>query len=284
MGSFQRLCFESILALKGRPLNGGLAIDQRHELGAGRLLGFKDPPKGAGDRRAARFSHAANGHARMFGLDHNGDAAVVQMFLHHVGDGLRHPLLDLRSPRNLLDDPCELTQPGDFAGRDIGDMGDSIKWKQMVFAHAGESNVANQYHFVVRFGKDDIEVPGRIEEEPAKHLLVHFSDAARGVDKPRAIGIFADGDQDLSNRLANRLVVDLMNSVFLGHCDSNWGGVGLRVRVFAEFMIQRGLKPASNFRGRQVHFLVATILASTVAKQNRSGACLEGQARCCRKR
>jgi hypothetical protein len=42
---------------------------------------------------------------------------------------------------------------------------------------------------------------GRVPVQPGKHLGVHPSDPARGIEKPGTAGVFANGPQDRAHRL-----------------------------------------------------------------------------------
>ena len=77
------------------------------------------------------------------------DPPGVQFPIQPVGDLLGEPLLDLRSCRNVLDQPGELGKPEDAVARQVADMGHAGERQQMVLADRPQWNCPGQHQLVV---------------------------------------------------------------------------------------------------------------------------------------
>ena len=95
--------------------HGHLACrDEAHGLGSGGRVA-QLAAHGAGDGLGAALAHAAHRHAQVLGLDHDDDAARVEVLDERVGDLRREPLLHLRAAGEDVDEPGQLGQPRDPA-------------------------------------------------------------------------------------------------------------------------------------------------------------------------
>ena len=74
-------------------------VQQGHGLGSRALVCLHQAANGRGDHHAAGFPDAATGHAGVYGLDHDGAAASLDLLGQQVGDLRSEPLLHLRPLR-----------------------------------------------------------------------------------------------------------------------------------------------------------------------------------------
>src|SRR5207249_9881329 len=84
-------------AFSAVPLDVGDALDESHELGAGLGIGLKDAQHTAGENPTVLLFDPAHLHAEVIGLDHDGDADRLEVFLEALGDLTRPPLLHLQA-------------------------------------------------------------------------------------------------------------------------------------------------------------------------------------------
>ena len=146
-------------------------------------------------------------------LDHDADAARVQLFHQQVRDRFRHPLLELRTFRDRLDDPRDLAQPDDAPLRQIADMRLSDKRQQVVFAHRMEVDVLHDHHRIVFLGEEFLQVLRRVLVQALEQLGVHPGDALGRLDQPFAIRVFADRAQNFPHRSFDTRFVDFKTFV-----------------------------------------------------------------------
>ena len=90
----------------------------------------------------------------------------------------------------------------------IRDVGLAEERQQMVLAHALEADVLDEHHFVIFFGKRFPQDDGRIFAQPGEHLLIHACNALGRFTQTFAIGIFADGQENLAHRRRNAFEID----------------------------------------------------------------------------
>ena len=174
-------------------------------------------PDGRGDGRGARLLHAPHRHAQVLGLDHHQDPPGVEGLLDGVGDLGGHPLLDLQALGEAVDQAGQLGEPGDPAvrPRDVGHVGPPHERDQVVLAQRGERDVADHDHLVVVGGERHLEVVGRILVEPGEELLVHPGHPAGRHLEAVAVGVLADGGQDLPDGRSIRFVSTLIVRIHL---------------------------------------------------------------------
>ena len=97
----------------------------------------------------AGLVHAARGHALVRRLDHHGDAARLQHFLHGVGDLGRELLLDLQALGEGIDHARELADADHALVRQVADMDLADDRHHVVLAVGFEADVAQHHDLVV---------------------------------------------------------------------------------------------------------------------------------------
>ena len=79
-------------------------------------------------------------------------------------------------------------------------MGNAAERKQMMFTHAGESDVPDQHQLIVVLGKCHLKVPRRVPVQSCEHFLIHAGNASRRVEQAGTIRVLAHRPQDRSHR------------------------------------------------------------------------------------
>jgi hypothetical protein len=118
----------------------------------------------------------------MLGLHDHCNSAALQTIFNQIGNRLSHPFLYLRSTRDFFHNASQFAEPCDSTVRDVGNMRNASKRQQVMFAHAGEFDVANQHDLVVTFFERHVEVAAGIKVETAKHFGIHIRHTARSVE------------------------------------------------------------------------------------------------------
>jgi hypothetical protein len=77
-----------------------------------------------------------------------------------------------------------------------------------VFAKALEADIANDDHLIVFLGENLSQMGSRIFVKSLEDLSVHPRDPIRRFEEAFAIGIFADRDQDLADRVPDPFEID----------------------------------------------------------------------------
>ena len=174
-----------------------------HGFGAGRHVAAEVAPHGRGDGDGAGLLDAAHRHAEVLGLDHDEHALGAESGLDGVGDLAGEALLHLGAAGVAVDQAGELRQAGDAAvvAGDVGEVGPADERHEVVLAQRREGDVAHQDHLVVMGLEGDLEVMVGVLEQPAEDLGVHGGDALGRALQAVAVGILADGDEDLPHRL-----------------------------------------------------------------------------------
>jgi hypothetical protein len=126
-----------------------------------------------------------------------------------VGNCVSHAFLNLWPPRHLVNHPRQLAQSRHPPTRDVADVGFAHKWQQVMFAHAVEGYVANQHEFIVLFFEDFLQMTAWFDMQPTEDFRVHSGHAFGGFPEPVAVGIFANGQQYLTNRTLDPELVDV---------------------------------------------------------------------------
>ena len=143
----------------------------------------------------------------MLGFEHYQDPTRGQFALDQIGDLLRQPLLDLRLATQGVDGAGELAKSDHAARRDVGDMRPPRERQQMMLAETGEHDVLLQDHlFMVHLERLAQERP-RVGVQAAEDIGIEPGDAGRRVAQALAIGIFANGEQQLADRGARTRLV-----------------------------------------------------------------------------
>lgn len=78
--------------------------------------------------------HPTQCHAGVFSGNEHADPARMQLLLEPVGDLLGQPLLDLRTAREVLDDPGQFGEPQDPLTGQVSNVGDTGEREQMMLA------------------------------------------------------------------------------------------------------------------------------------------------------
>src|SRR5262249_15196049 len=113
--------------------------------------------------------------------------------------------------------------------RDISDVGGADEGDQMVLAGAVDLDVAHQHHLVVisvEYGAEDFL---RMLPHPGKLLGIGPGDPARRAAEPVAVGILADGDEDLAHRALDAAQIHARIAAGRG-CGRPAGGIQRRIR------------------------------------------------------
>ena len=110
-------------------------------------------------------------------------------------------------------DAGQLAQADNLAVGKIRDVGLAEEGQKMMFAHALEADVAHQHHFVVLFDEGLAEHLGRVGVQSGEHFLVHAGHTLRRFAQALAVGVFADGQEDLPHRRGQAGVIDGMGRV-----------------------------------------------------------------------
>ena len=109
----------------------------------------------------------------------------------------------------FVDHPGQLAQTHDPRPGQIGNVGLAQKRQHVVLAHALEADIADQDHFVVALGEKLLQMPAGIKVQAREELGIHAGHPGRCFLKPLAIGIFANGHQNLADGTFDPGMVDL---------------------------------------------------------------------------
>src|SRR5579871_1022949 len=183
------------------------AVNERHQLGPRGLVFLECAAHGAGQTKAVRLADAPDRHARMGSLQDNTDAARLKFVHEQIRDFLRHAFLDLWPPGEKLYHARQLAEADDLSPGQVGDVSLTKERKQMVFAHACETNVFFQHHLVVLLRELLLQMLTRIAMHAGEEFRVHAGHTIWGFDKPFAVGIFSDRQQDFADRRTDALLV-----------------------------------------------------------------------------
>ena len=142
-------------------------------------------------------------------LDHARGADGAQLVHQRVGDLRCQPLLHLRPAGEAFDEAGELAQSDDLAVGEVGDVRTAGEGEQVVLAEGVKLDVAQQHDLVVAFREDRLEVTAWVDVQAGHQLAVGAGDAVGGFEQPFAVGVFADGEQDLADGPLDAEDVDL---------------------------------------------------------------------------
>jgi sirohydrochlorin cobaltochelatase len=138
----------------------------------------------------------------MFGADDHRHRTRLQMSGDGVRDLRRQAFLKLRTARKCIYGAGDLAEPDDTTlRRQVGHLCGAIERQQVMFAHAGELDVADQDEIIaVRAVFEHApEMPSGVFMQTPKQFRVGPRDAVRRIAKSVSIGIFADSEQDLTH-------------------------------------------------------------------------------------
>lgn len=106
--------------------------------------------QGGGSRLRPRSTRPAHRHAQVLGLDNDGHAERVELFVEKVRYLRGQPLLKLGTASKAVNDSRELREPYDSSvARDICNMRPADKRQKMVLAHGIHRYVAHNDQFLV---------------------------------------------------------------------------------------------------------------------------------------
>ena len=77
----------------------------------------------------------------------------------------------------------------------------------MVLAEGGEADVLDEDHFVVLLGEGLAQDFAGVAAEAGREVGVHAGDAGRRLLQALAVGVFADGQEDLADGRLDALVI-----------------------------------------------------------------------------
>ena len=111
------------------------------------------------------------------------------------------PFLDLQSCREEVDDAGQLGESEDPLAGEVGDVGDAVKWQQVVFAEGVERDVARDHELVVALV---VWEGGEVERLGGEHLGVHARHSPGGVCERLVGDVRAQGMEQVSGRVLGR--------------------------------------------------------------------------------
>ncbi len=87
-------------------------------------------------------------------------------------------------------------------------MGEAMERQQVMLAHREEGHVAQDHHLVVALFEPNLQQALRLDGQAAKDLFIRLRDSPRRLGEPFAIGVLADGQQQLASGFANAVLID----------------------------------------------------------------------------
>ncbi len=92
----------------------------------------------------------------MHTFQHYGHTFRLQHLVDKLRDLMRHPFLNLQTPREHIDNTRYFRQPNHFAAGNIGDVSATNKRQHMMFAQAVKFDVAHNHHIIIIDTKNSI--------------------------------------------------------------------------------------------------------------------------------
>ena len=177
--------------------------DHREEFPPGLRIIAESTEHPAGHHGDPGFADAAAAHALVRRLDDDGDPERLQFDVDGVGDLHRQFLLNLQPPREGFDDADEFRDADDAGVGQICDVRLADNGREMMFAMAGEVDVAQQHHLVVAFGllERSPQHLGGIIGVAGEVFLEGANDTLRRRLQPFPTGIIACPQQQRAHRL-----------------------------------------------------------------------------------
>ena len=110
-----------------------------------------------------------------------------------------------------------------------------------MFAHTVEADVADEHQLVVFFLEHALQVAGGVGVQASKQLGVHPGDASGSVFQAGALGILADGQQDLTHGRLNAGQIHVLHAGWGNNIsravDEKIGVGGRRGRHWGDFVV-----------------------------------------------
>src|SRR5436853_2123697 len=138
----------------------------------------------------------------MFCLHDHANAKRLQAFHQRVGNLNRELLLDLKAPRENIDNARDLRKADHFSVRNISDVRPADEWKQMMFAHRVELDVFDE-NDLARFRAEDRAVNNlfQVLAVTIREELERLGRACRSSEQTFALRILADRFEQIAKRL-----------------------------------------------------------------------------------
>jgi len=133
------------------------------------------------------------------GLDDDAAAIGLERVHEGVGDFAGEAFLDLGTTGVAFNEASELAETGNAPLGNVGDVGVTREGEQVMLAGGGEGDVTKDNHLLVAFVKGDTEVAPGVFTESGKELGVGRGDAGGSTLQAFAVGVFADGEEDLAD-------------------------------------------------------------------------------------
>ena len=155
---------------------------------------------GRGHHFAVLFFDAAHHHAEMLRFDNNTDTFGVDWLHEGFCNLAGKALLHLQSTGEAVDETGEFADAVHFVAGDIADVTLAEKGEKMVLAHAVDLDVAHDDHVVALFGEDCLfKDLVRVDVVALRKMIPCFFNPAWGIYESFALGIFADGSENVPN-------------------------------------------------------------------------------------
>jgi hypothetical protein len=142
------------------------------------------------------------------GFEDDGGADRAKFFHQGVGDLGGQSLLHLGAAGVAIDEAGELAEADDFAIGEIGHVRPASEGEQVVFAEGVEFNIAEKDDLIVSFVEDGFEMRAWVLVHAGHQFGIGAGDAAGGFAEAFAVGVFADGDENLADGAFDTGVVD----------------------------------------------------------------------------
>ena len=185
--------------------SGAEQAEHRHRLGPGGRVVLEQPAHRGGDRERARLAHAAHRHAQVLGLDQHERAARRERVDDRVGDLGREPFLHLRPLREAVDEPRDLRQAGDAAvvAGDVRDVRAAVERQRGGARRSSRAGCRARCTISSWSASNVTDRGGAPDPRAGRSQIsrVHLRDAVRRAQQAVAVGIFADREQELADRL-----------------------------------------------------------------------------------
>src|SRR5262249_40627475 len=157
-------------------------------------------------RRDALLLHAPHGHAHMLRLDHDRDAARLQVLVDRRQDLRGQMLLRLQTARIHVDDARDLREAHYPLDREVGDMRAADHRKHVVLAVGIKGNVTNDDEIVEisDLAEGAVENLIGLVAITAEDLLERLDQARRRLPQTLAVRVIADPGDQCSRRSLRR--------------------------------------------------------------------------------
>ncbi len=169
-----------------------VGADEVHEFLPGIFVFEESPCELGRGGHGVLLLDAAHGHAKVLGLNDNGNSKGVQYLLEAVLDLRGQSLLKLQPAGKALHHAWDFAEPHDGSVGDVPDMRLSEEGQEVVFAHGVDFDVLHHYNLFVVFVEQGTFEDGLGILTVAVREEVHsFGHAHRGLQQPLSFRIFA---------------------------------------------------------------------------------------------